>query len=324
MPRKIEVSYKTIVFTIIFLLFLFLLYQIKDIIFLVFVAFILMSALKPWTDYLEKFHIPKTLSVLLVYLFFIAFLAFIGSSVVPPLINQSVRLVENFPYYIATYFPFVQIDMQFLVQQIAPLSQNLVKATFGVFNNIITLFAILVISFYLIIERKNIEPHLSNFMGEEAAKRVLIIVKKVERRLSIWLRGQLTLMLIVGTLTFLGLTILDLPYVLPLAIIAGVLEIIPTIGPIISAIPAVLVSLTISPLFAAGVALLYFLIQQLENQLIVPIVMKKAVGIAPLVTLISLLIGARLAGLVGAILAIPIVVTIEAIASEYFKLKDIQ
>lgn len=323
MPSKIEISHKTIVFTVIFLISLFLLYQIKEIIFLVFVAFVLMSALKPWTDYLEKFYIPKTISVLVVYILFIIILAFIGSSVVPPLVIQSVRLGEILPSYISDFLPFVKLDTQLLVQQVAPFSQNILKVTFGVFNNLIALFTIFVISFYLIIERKNMEPHLSNFMGEEGAKRLLTIFRKIEQRLGAWVRGQLTLMLAVGLLTFLGLILLGLPYVLPLAIIAGILEIIPTIGPIISAIPAVLVGLTFSPLFALGVAGLYFVIQQVENQLIVPIVMRKAVGLPPLITLISLMVGAKLAGITGAILAVPMVVAIETILSEYLKLKDI-
>ena len=97
MLTKIELSYKTIIFTISFLIVLWLLYQIKEIIFLVFISFILMAALKPWVDYLAQYHIPKTLSVLVVYLVFLGLLVFMGSVIMPPLITQSAYLGENLP-----------------------------------------------------------------------------------------------------------------------------------------------------------------------------------------------------------------------------------
>jgi len=319
MPTKIEISYKTIIFAVLFLIALWLLLEIKDILFLVFVSFILMSALRPLVEGLIRRRIPKTLSVIIVYLLFIAVIGFIGSAIVPPLVTQSAYLSESLPEYLSTVVPFVKIDQQTIVGQIAPIGQNLLKVTLGLFGDVIALVTIFVISFYLVIERKNLDIHLSGLMGEIAARRLLIVIRKIEERLGAWVRGQMTLMVTIGSFTFIGLTILGLPYVLPLAIIAGILEIVPTIGPIISAIPAVIIALTISPVYALITAVVYFVIQQLENQLVVPFVMKKVVGVPPLVTLLSLLIGGKLAGVTGAVLAIPIVVTIETIISEYLR-----
>lgn len=281
-----------------------------------------MSALKPLADYLHRFHMPKPLSVLIVYLGFIILLAATANAVIPPLVSQSIRLAENFPEFISTFIPFMKFDVQLLVQQIAPIGQNLIKVTFGIFSDIIALVTVFVISFYLIIERENLQSHLSMFMGEETAKKIMDILHKVEIRLGAWVRGQVALMAIIGLFTFIGLTILQIPYVFPLAIIAGILELVPTIGPIISAVPAVLVGLTISPLYALITACLYFFIQQLENQVVVPYIMRKTVGLPPLVTLISLLIGWSLAGISGAILALPVVLTIETVFSEYLKIKE--
>lgn len=323
MPTKIEISHKTILFTIFFLILLWFLIQIREIIFWIFIAFILMSALKPTVEYLEKLHLPRIISVLLIYILLILSLVFVVSSFLPPLMSQSLHLTERLPEYIKFGLPFIQFDPQILIQQIAPFGENLLKLTFGLFNNLIAFFTIFVISFYLLIERKNLDSILSRFMGEEAAKKLVEIIKKVEERLGAWVRGQVILALAVGIFTFIGLALISFPYILPLALLAGVLEIVPTIGPIISAIPAVLIALTISPLIALFTVILYFAIQQFENHLIVPIVMKKTVGLPPLVTIIAIMIGAKLAGIGGVLLAVPVVVMVETIMAKYFKLKEL-
>jgi predicted PurR-regulated permease PerM len=129
-------------------------------------------------------------------------------------------------------------------------------------------------------------------------------------------RGELTLVLVIGLLSFVGLTLLGIPYALPLAVIAGVMEIVPVVGPIIAAVPAIAAALLISPVFALATAALYFVIQQLENHLIVPTVMNRAVGLNPLMTIIALMIGGRLLGIGGAILAVPIVVVLKIIITD--------
>lgn len=281
-----------------------------------------MSAFKPLADFFEKIHIPRIFSVILIYILIIAFIAFAGSSILPPLVIQSIHLGENMPEYLKPVLPFIKFDSQVLTQQIAPLGQNLLQVTVRLFSNIITLFTVVVISFYLLIERKYLENQLSNFMGEEGAKKLVVIIGKIEERLGSWVRGQLMLALTIGLATYIGLLLLGIPYALALSIFAGLLEIVPIIGPIISAIPAILIALTTSPLLALVTVALYFVIQQAEAQLVVPMVMRRAVGLPPLVTIIALMIGAKLAGVGGALLAIPAVVTIETVISEYSKFKE--
>ena len=282
-----------------------------------------MTAFKPWADYFEKWRIPRPLSVLVIYILFLGIIAYIATAVLPPLITQSAHLIQSLPAYIKSVLPFIQIDVQTLTQQIAPLGENIFKVTIGVFSNIIALFTIFMISFYMIIERKYLESHLADFLGAEGARQIVIIIKKIEEKLGAWVRGQLLLAFAIGLFTFIGLTILGIPFTLPLSILAGILEIVPFIGPIISAIPAILVALTFSPLLALTTAAAYFVIQQLEAHIVVPLVMKKAVGIPPLMTIISLMIGAKLAGISGALLAIPVVLVIETIIVEYTRLKKV-
>jgi len=321
-PSKVEISYKSIVFTVFFLIGLWFLVQVQEIISWVFVAFILMSALKPFADRLEKLHLPRVLAVLINYIVIIILLAFIGSSVLPPLVSESIHLAESLPGYVRSIFPFYTIDSNFISQHITPLGQNLLRVTVGLFSNIIALFTIFVISFYLLIERKYLEPQLASFMGEEGAADIVRIIAKVEQQLGAWVRGQMLLGLIIGVATFIGLILLNLPFALPLAILAAVLEIVPIIGPVISAIPAILIALSISPLMAVATLALYFLIQQAEAHLVVPMVMRRTVGLPPLVTIPALMIGAKLAGITGILLSVPVVVTIATIITEYMKLKS--
>lgn len=322
MPNKIEISHKTIIFTIVFLLFLWFLYQIKEIIFLVFVAFILMSAFKPCADFLEKYHIPRIFSVLFIYLFIIGIIAWGASSVLPILVIQTIHLGENISKYLASATPFLKLDYQVIIQQITPIGENIFKLTIGVFSNIVTLFSLVIISFYLLIERNNLVKYLSNITDVKKAEKWADIISKIEERLGAWVRGQLALGITIGIFTFIGLSLLGIPYVLSLSILAGIFEIVPIIGPIISAIPAILIALTISPILAAVTAVVYFIIQQTEAHIVVPFVMRQTVGLPPLVTIISLMIGAKIAGMGGALLAIPLVVAGATFVGEYIKLRE--
>ena len=126
----------------------------------------------------------------------------------------------------------------------------------------------------------------------------------------------MTLGLIIGFLSFVVLYAIGVPYALVLAIIAGTLELVPYIGPILSAIPAVIIALTVSPTMAALTFILYFFIQEFENYLIVPKVMEKSVGLHPIVTIIAAIIGGQLAGIIGMILAIPITTIVFIIAED--------
>jgi predicted PurR-regulated permease PerM len=165
------------------------------------------------------------------------------------------------------------------------------------------------------LERENLEERIAAFfVGRE--QRVKSLIVQIEEKLGSWLRGQLFLSLIIGILSYIGLLVLGIPYALPLAVVAGVLEVIPVIGPIISSIPSVLIALTISPILGLAVAAMYFVIQQLENHLIVPQVMKRAVGLNPLIVILAIAIGSSLLGFAGALLAVPIAVVLQTVVGE--------
>ena len=321
MTNKVEISHKTIFFIILFLLSIWLVIQIRDILLLLFVAFILMSALSPTVDRLEKLHIPRAIAILIIYIIGIFIIGVIGTLVVPPLVTQSARLVMKLPDFINTIVPSSHLNLDNIIQQIIPIGEGVVKLSVGIFSNFITIISFLVFTFYFLLERKKLERDLVEFVGTEAGERIFLIISQVETKLGAWVRGELALMTIVGVACYIGLSILRIDYALPLAIFAGFLEVVPIIGPIVSAIRAVLVAFGTSSGLAIVVVALYTLIQQLENNLIVPTVMKKAVGLSPLITILALMIGGRLAGVVGALISVPIIVVLQIILKDILKYK---
>lgn len=313
MTSKIEISHRTIIFTVFFLLALWVIFQIRDILFLIFIAFILMTALRPLVDWLALVRIPRVLAIVFIYIVVFGFFGISFAGTIPALVIQSTRFVSELPVFLEKVMPYWNIDVRSLTQQIAPISENIVKLTVGLFSNLVTTLTVLVFTFYFLLERKNLESLFASVMGEDAADRVIVSLKEIESRLGAWVNGQIFLMAIIGASVYLGLSLLHVEFALPLAIIAGVLEIVPMIGPIASAVPAVLVALTVSPFLALSVVALYFIVQQVENNIFVPLVFKKSVGFSPVVTILSLMVGGRLAGIVGAVLAVPIVLVLQVV-----------
>ncbi len=320
MPRKIDISHKTIIFITVFVLALWTMYLIRDLLVILFVAIILMSALESLVNFFNKLKIPRALGIAVTYIIIIAIISTILATVLPPLIEQSSKLIVTLPPLLSQIFNITHIDKSVFQSDLTSLSGNAFSLTLAIFDNFLTIIFLLVITFYLLLERNNLENRISAlFVGNEERTRKLIT--HIQIKLGSWLRGQLLLSIIIGVLSFIGLTVLNIPYALPLSLMAGVMEVIPVIGPIISSLPAILVALTISPLLGLGVAVMYFVIQQAESHLIVPQVMKKAVGLNPLVVILTIAVGSRLLGFSGALLAVPIAVVLQILATEVIEQK---
>lgn len=322
MHRKIDISHKTIFFITAFLLGLWLLFLIRDLLIILFAALIFMSALSPSVKLFEKLKFPKALGIALTYLIIITIIIGVLSLIVPTLIKQTSKLIVTLPPLTVQLFNAVRIDKSVFQSELSSLSKNAFPFTLTIIDNFLTIIFLLVISFYLLLERENLEKRFAALFGS-GEDRVKSLITQIEEKLGSWLRGQLFLSIIVGLFTYIGIFLLDIfypnvltAYALPLALIAGVMEVVPVIGPIISAIPAIAIALIDSPFLAAAVALMFLVIQQLENHLIVPQVMKRAVGLNPLVVILAIAIGSRLIGVSGALLSVPLVVVIHIIASE--------
>ncbi len=319
MVKVIDVSHKTIFFITGFLALLWALYQVREVIILLFVAIIFMSALYPIVGFLAKLKVPKALSIAVTYLIIIGLIVGLLTLVITPLIDQTATLASNLPNTIEKIIPAnLPIDQHLIQNQLSSFSNNAVGLTVTIFSNFIAFISVVVLTFYLLLERDKLDGLIAQFfIGQEV--RIKRITHQIEDKLGAWLRGQLALSLIIGVMVYIAMLILNVPYALPLAILAGILEVVPVIGPIISAIPAVLVAMTISPFQALLVLIAFFIIQQLENNLVVPLVMKKAVGLNPLVVILAVAIGGKLLGVSGALLAVPITVVIQIVTQDILK-----
>jgi len=324
MNQKTEISSKTIIFTVFFLIFLKAIWLIRELIYALFLAFIFMSALKPAVRFLEKNKFPRSLAVISVFLTAIFTIVFAGVFVIPPLVQESLIFFKNFPNLINNILPFFSFyfNLEPLTKFLPNLTENFIKIISSVFSNVIFLISTLLFTFYFLLEEKFLKIFLEKFLEEKQAQKIVDISTRIEKRMGAWVWGELVLMTVIGIMSYVGLSLLRVRYTLPLAIIAGILEIVPIIGPTISTVPAFFVAASSSWFLGLSVIALYFLIQQLENNLIVPVVMKKAVGLNPIITLIALTIGGKLGGVLGILLSVPAALLIETILVELAKIKQ--
>lgn len=261
------------------------------------------------------------MSILGVYIIFIALIAGVIYSLAGPVKDQIFEIGRD--ANTAQFYQKIDEGIRNLntlggnetakTSGLAVITSNLSKASSGIISFIVTLFGgvisffiVLVITFYLVVEEDGMKRFIRSITPDKYHPYLTQLMNNIQKRMGWWLRGQLILSLIVFALVYLGLTILGIKYALILALVAGIFEIIPYLGPLLSAIPAVFFAFAQKPAMAIFVVILYFVIQQMENHLIVPKVMGKSVGLNPLIVILSILIGARLAGAVGALLAVPV------------------
>jgi len=306
---------------------LWFLWYIREIVLLLFVVLILVSVFSPWVEKLQKKKIPRLLSVILIFICIFAVFSFLIYLVVPPLVFQIKELVQNIPYYLQRvspiyqqtqgYLPSLQKSLEGLASFLNKLTLNVWSAALTIFGGALSFLTVLVLTFYLLLEKESALGFLMTLLPIQKRGQILNIYKKTEVKIGFWLGGQLLLCLLIGLLDFIVLIILGVPYALVLGILSGALEIIPVIGPILSAVPAIILGFSVSPWTAFFVLLAYFGIQQMESQILVPKIMGKIIGVSPVVIIITLAIGAKLFGVLGAILAVPFSAIVQVVFTEW-------
>lgn len=290
-----------------------LIIQIKDVLVALFVSYILMAAVSPYVEFLRKRGVPKPIAVIVPYIATILGLLLILIALLPFFISQIGLLFSTLPEYLnhdLNLFGYkIHSDQVagIAANEIGNIGSNAIGITTKFFGGVVSAISIFAISFYLLLYRQTVLDGFVGLFPKKYQSKVNKTSRLIEDKLGSWLRGQIVLSGFVGVLTFVVLTILGIEFALPLAVIAGLLEIVPTIGPTVAAIPAIIVAFSISPVMAGVVAISYFLIQLLENNVLVPRIMQKAVGLNPIVIIIGIIIGGKLLGIAGALLAIPFI-----------------
>jgi len=287
--------------------------DLSNILIIIFISYIIMAALSPFSDYLTQKRIPRILAALIPYTIAIAILVLLILPLVPLFISQIELLFSNFPKYINQIANALNLNIDaasvknVFESDANTLSKNVLNVTGKFLSGFFSTFTVLVISFYLMLQREMLKKQFVGLWPKKSQDQVQETIARVEDKIGRWLRGQLVLSFTIGFFTWGGLTLFGLPFALPLSLLAGILEIVPTIGPLIAAIPAVIVALTISPGLAISVIFFYILVQMLENHILVPKIMQKAVGLNPIVIIIGVLIGSHFMGILGALLSVPFI-----------------
>jgi len=285
--------------------------QIKGILILFFISYILMVSLVPYVKYMTAHKIPRPIAAAFVYLAVLLIIILLVVPLIPFFSTQIQSLIHSFPQYVDEILKVLGIEIgqsqvqSFIISQLNAIGSSAFAVTGAIVGTIFSTFLVFVISFYLMLDYERLKKEVTYFFPKHQKEKAIDIIHQVEDKLGSWFRGQLVLCFSIGLCTWVALALINFPFALPLALLAGMLEIVPTIGPILSAIPAVIVALSISPGLAVIIVLIYIGIQMLENNILVPKIMQRAVGLNPILVILAISIGATMLGILGALLSVP-------------------
>lgn len=347
---NVSISAGTVFKTVLLLVAVFFLFVMKDVVLVVLTAVVLASAIEPATKWIILRGIPRVFSVVILYGIIGVFLAGMFYLFIPVLLQDTSDFLSSVPEYldkvalwnpldssgvaqskqVATEFSQGITESRLAVAEIrsndnpsvgsavggindalSNVSAGFIQTVSSIFGGVFGFILIVVLSFYLSVQEDGVEKFLRIATPLKHEKYVIGLWKRSQEKIGLWMQGQLVLAILVGVLVYLGLTILGVRNALLFAFLAGLLEIIPLFGPIIAAIPAVATAYTDSGVSAGLLVVgLYLIIQQFENHLIYPLVVTKIVGVPPILVILALIVGGKLAGFLGLLLSVPIAATL--------------
>jgi predicted PurR-regulated permease PerM len=313
MNKQIVISIKTVLILLLAVLAVYVLFRLGPIIGILLIATLIVISMESAVKYFMKltlFNKPlkRGVAVVISYLILLAILIGVVTFIIPPMITETQNLVVNFSSIIQTLkLPDnIGINIVDLLPQASRISTGVFTATLSVFSNLAAFVSLIIISLYMSLDWLNIKKNFISIFPDNMEENVKDTLEEIEKSVGAWVRGELFLMLVIGVGSFIGLAIMGIRYFVALSIVSGLTEIIPMIGPIIAGILAGIVGFAQAPIKGLGVIILFILLHQLENNLLVPKVMEKVSGFRPLVILLALLIGTQFFGIIGAILAVPV------------------
>lgn len=330
---KIDISLSSVAKVTLFILGLWFLYAVRDIALLFFIVLIIVSALTPLVDKASK-YIPRFLAVIILAIIFVGIITAAGFLFLPPLISQISQLAVNLPiivnklgplyHNLQTIVPSSQSNLLDFSSQLSGITSGIYTTTVGFFTGLIALLTVVVMSFYLLLEQDAIKNFVYEIVPQNNREVAVNLLHKIADKMGSWLRGHIVLMIVVGLLDFAALSIIGVPYALTLGLWGGLTETIPYIGPWLGIIPALIVAFTVSPFKVLIAVIAFLLIQQIESSFLSPKILGKAVGLSPVIIILSLLIGGKLMGILGVIIAVPVAAALSVIFQEWPEIKKNQ
>ncbi len=335
----VEINTSTILRVILTILFFVFLYILKDVLIIFLFAIIIASAISPFANWLDEKGFPRLFGVLLLFLVVLALIVGVLSLIIPYVSQDVSQLVTTLPQFVAKvstslekvqqgspqYLDFIseiQNILQGFSDYLQQSSQSILGLIIDIFGGVMSAIAILIISFYLSVTKNGIENFLGSVVPDKYEDYAIDLWKRAEVKVGLWLQGQLLLGLVMGLIVYVGLSLMGIKFALILGFLVAILEIVPMVGPILAAIPAIFLAFLQSPALGLWVIVFYVVVQQLENHLLVPVVLGKTTGLNPVVVIIALLVGQRLAGIPGMILSVPVATIIVEMMSDFAKHKD--
>lgn len=321
--------------------------EIGHILLIFFISILFASALNPTVNALQiRYRIPRSVSVLFIYLLLLLAIVFFISQLIPLMATQLVELGKSFssildklhespislPFFKSLEEPLnnflQQVNQEAIVEelklglekaasQLEFFAGNTLEVIKTVFNGILNFIVVLVLTFFLVVNDSDVNEFFISLFPSKHGAYIAEKIHAIQTKVGYWLNGQITLMFLMFLLTWIGLLILGVDNALTLAMMTGIGELLPVVGPIASGIPALLVAFNESPWLAVWVIGLIILIQQIEGHILIPLVMRKAVGLSPIIIILAMLTGLETLGIVGMIMAVPVATTVSIFVKEY-------
>jgi len=274
-------------------------------------------------------RLPRSAAILLIYGTVLGLLAALAAAVVPPLVAQAQQLWSDLPArldllqqklvewgVIPAGASLTELLKQAPVAGSADAVTTVLVALWGIVGGVFGVVTILLLTFYLLVDSEHLFNLMVRLFPRSQREQVSNVAEKVAVKISAWLGGQILLGFIIGMTSAVGLALLGVPYFFVLAVIAGIGEMIPMVGPLLAAIPTIAVAFTVSPGLGVAAAVFCWAIQIVENNFLVPKVMSQQVGLSAITVIVALIIGSSLLGLPGALLAVPTAAIIQVLFEE--------
>lgn len=329
--QRIDVTSRTIFRIVLILVAFWFVYVIRDVLLMFFGAIVIAAAIQPLADRLQRKRVPRAVTALAVYAVVILVLTAVVTLLIPPLTEQVTQLALALPQLVAQVEQWDVLHTGLSQGSVAlqdillRLGNNLTQTGFSVFeqtrsifSGVFSLIFVFILAFYLVVERDALLKLFQLIVPRQHVPYVAQTMARIQRGLGRWLIAQLVLAIIVGLVVGVGLWLIGVKYALVLGLLAGLLEVVPVIGPIIAAIPGVVVGMAQSLVLGVVAIVFYILVQQAENHLLVPNIMRRVAGLNPLVTLVAMFLGARLAGVLGIIFSVPVAIIVTIFWSDLF------
>jgi predicted PurR-regulated permease PerM len=314
---------------------LYFVYLIRSVVGLFLIGVFLAIAIAPPVNWLNRQRVPRWLAILLVYLAAAGAIFGIGLLIVPPLVSGVENLSSDLPGYVndlRNNKTFEQYDNRYHITQklkeqakqlpsrLGDAAGTLRDVTVGVFSSFVQLFSILVIAFFLVKDGERILGFGFRQLNPERAERVRRVAADVSDAVTGYVFGNFVISILAGLVTYVTLTILGVPFALPLAILFGFFDLVPLVGATLGGIlVGIVVAFTNFPLGLIVWVAVLIVYQQIENNMVQPFVYGRAVQLHPLIVIVAILIGGALLGVLGALVAIPVAAAVQAVVRDYWR-----